>query len=757
MVVSVVIVIGIIVAAYTLPLGTDEKVYVPSAHTPKSINLALNNKLTQRIIAMPGTYSGLVLYSDNENFLGSELNTIIEDKTKQISVSGNYVAPSFPSNSDNLMRLAIPTKHFAVTKPTHLFIHVTNLDKNDLSLKTSIENQQLYASGELTINNIKTSRDLALSLLQPIPLSDSFRQGVLAGVIFMLGLFLLQFIPRESYRWAGAIVLVTIITPLALAGYWFSNGPLGIADWDYYFSLHHSYRQIILQYNQLPFWNPYTCGGTAGLADPEFPLFTPTFMLELIFGVPKGIRLAIFLSTIVGTTGMLFLAKRLRLSLNSSLLAAITVAFSTVNLLEITEGHVNIFAAMWIPWIFWAWLGAYRKKSSGLLCGIFLALTFYQGGIYLLMYTALAFLLLPFLVSRPKAAIVATVKAGLWALGLAAIKLVPVLLWLKQFPDDAFASSAFTLPWITEILFGRHLHGSYLIPNQDSGWHEYGAYIGYLVFALVLIGASKLRRDRVIKALVIAAVLAILLSSLGPYLKPIFDYLWFFPRSNISRIILFAVIPIALLAGYGLNSIKQKTIKTLIIGFVAIDLMSLSYPLSQQAFVLPEVYPLISPAPSPLAFTALRYDMTGQGSRTTRAYAATRAGYGTLAYCSVLGPKPAVQTIHDEEDNEIISLSNKSASYHLVHWSPNKVAVNITTQNQTNVTLNTNYALGWTANGQKATNRAGRVSTAVTSSGPVTFRYYSPGSIPGLITTIITAIAAVIAVTKRPKIKPGAR
>ena len=776
---------ALIIAALAAPWGTEEKTYIPVKHTNDSVTLKPGTKLNQRIIALPGTYSGIVLYSSANTFWGRGLNVTIQDQSGQIA-SGNFVKTTFLPANDEIMRLEIPTNHFTITKSTHLFVHIATIDQQDLPLKTSSDNQELYASGELTINETKTSRDLALSLTKPAPLSFGARQGMIVSAVFLLGLALLSLLPRAKHRWLGAAILITVITPLALAGYWFSSAPLGISDWDYYFSLHHVYRQTILEHGQFPFWNPFTCGGTAGWADPEFPLFTPTFLLELIFGIPTGLRLAIFLSTAVGALGMLALAKRLGLSPPAALLAGLAAFFGSVNLLEITEGHVNIFAAMWIPWIFWAWLGAYRKRSGGwpLICGIFLALTFYQGGIYLLMYTALAFLILPFLVSRPRDAIIVTFQAGLWALGLTAVKLIPVLFWLQQFPDESFASSALTLPWLTEIFFGRHLHGTYVIPRQNSGWHEYGAYLGYLVFALALIGSSKLKQSRVVRALVVAAALATLLSSLGPYLKPLFDHLWFFPRSSISRVILYAVIPMALLAGIGLDSIAgaewinfcrvgvggkrakragDKRGKNLIPrclllillpGLVAIDLFSLSSQISEQAFILPEVYPAPVAAPPPIAFTANRYDTLGQGSRHTRSYAAARAGYGTLTYCSVLGPSPAVRTIHDEIDNGILLLSDLSASYQLIHWSPNTVTAAITTPHQTRVILNTNYARGWTADGYIIKQHDGRVGATMDNSGQITFRYRPPGLKFGLVISLFTMLAAGLRIIGHPAVIP---
>ncbi|PIT98006.1 MAG: hypothetical protein COT71_03000 [Candidatus Andersenbacteria bacterium CG10_big_fil_rev_8_21_14_0_10_54_11] len=652
--------------------------------------------------------------------------------------------------------------------------------------------------------------------------------------------------PRRAFAFAsGALILAA---PLVLIGFWYSPGDLGISDWDYYFSYHHFIRTSLVQHHAFPFWNPYTCGGTAGLADPEFPLFTPTFLLELLFGIPTGFRLAIFLSVEFTALGFLVLGKRLKMSAPAALLAALVVTFGSVNLLEIVEGHPNIFAVMWLPWVLWAWLHAYgyvknseyasrsqhkaqhkkhtkpnrisswsaswrlclgRLKHSqqfaeninqwSIICGIFLALMFFQGGIYLLMYTAAAFFTLLLLVPRRRAALAVTVNASLWALALAAVKLIPVMLWLRQFQDTAYASSAYTLPYMPQILLGRILHGAdEIIPNQGSGWHEYGAYIGIPALILAIIGLSSGVRQsaspdkrRSIFILAVGTLAALLLSSAGPLLKPIFDAVPYIPRSNISRIILFAIIPISLLAGMGLDTLQQLLtmshrtflnwitrlwmprqkhrdapfprrgvpqknplptgrvaiiIITALSAIIATDLFTLANALSYQAFVLPDVYPPPPPAPAPLAYSAFTYKTRYRGDDYSRSYTAARAGYGTLSYCSVLTPEPAVRTIHDEEDNGLISVKSKSGTFELLSWSPNTVIARITATDSTDILLNTNYTKGWSVAASPPTNEkswhpareiAGRVAANVPAGQhTITFRYRTPGFIPGLIISL---------------------
>lgn len=734
-----------VLAAWWLPLATQEHTAVALKHADDTLLLNSGQTIQQKFYADGGYQSGIVLYATAPLWDNRQLDVRLLDATGHELAHGRHVTASYIN--DDTLRLSIATTWFKTQPKDHITAQIT-----------------LHKGALLPLKLIKaaTRQDIALGILYPTRLSFGARQGVLVGVFIMLAVIAITLLVPPRHHWLAVGLLLIIGSLLGLGGFWFSSDQLGIADWDYYFSLHHIYRQTILHYHQVPLWNPYTCGGTAALADPEFPIFTPTFLLELLFGIPIGLRLAIYLATIGGGLGMLALAKRMRLSVWASCLAAIGYMFSTVNLLEIVEGHVNILAAMWLPWLWWAWLGAYQAKTISprrlLPLAIFFALTFLQGGLYLLLYTLLALLVVIAFAPRKKHALILTLLAGAWSLALVAIKLVPVLLWLRQFPDQTYASSAFTLPWLTDILFGRYLHGTYLVFRQASGWHEYGAYVGLSLFALSLLGLTQLRQRRAVAILVVGAVSALLLSTLGPTLKPWFDSMPWLPRSNISRVILLTVIALTLLAGFGLDWLRRH-FKTplptaLLIGIVAIDLLSLAYPLSQQAFVLPPVVPAISPPPSPLAYTTRTFDYRAPDLHQTRDYEATKAGWGTFAYCSVLGPtKRAVTPIESEYDAHLVTTEPSTTLAAVSKWSPNHLTVEVETTTDTLVMINTNYAAGWHVNGQPAQEHAGRLATNVPPGRHrLSFTYRAPGFTSGAVITALTILLTLLLIRRSPPV-----
>ncbi|MDO8512107.1 MAG: hypothetical protein Q7S57_02450 [bacterium] len=720
--IAVVVVLGIIF----LPLGEQTRFVVRVKDSLIKETLVPSAEYKQEFKAPVKSVRGLTFYFDKiAKIAGVELQ-ILDEGGKIMASSRNAKITYTEVRTDASFRF----RKVDLEKDTKYFIRLANHGTKPVNLWS---------------RDVNGENLIAFSILSPAKIDFRSSAGALTGVIFLLGLAVVKFI-NEKYRLVGTIILLAVITPLALGGFW-KMDKFGISDWDYYMSTHSAYRQAILTNHVFPFWEPYTAGGTAGLADPEFPVLSPLFIPELIFGVPIGIRVAVMLSVLVGGLGVLALSRSVKLSLEACTLTAIGYMFGSVNLLEIVEGHTNIYMAMWIPWIFWAWLMMIRGNKKPIICGIFLALTFYGGGIYLLMYTVVAFIGLGLFTKKPLRTFGLTVKAGLWALGLSALKLIPVFLWLKNYPDAMYASSVNTLPWLKQIFLERISHGAQAIFNQGGGWHEYGAYLGYFLLVLALLGLLRLRTQKFVRLLSIAAVVAVLISASGPLFKPFFDIFPFIPRSNISRFVLFAVIPLVLLAGFGVDLIREKIklgniLALIIIGCVAVDLMSFSYLLSTQAFVLDPIV-ISTKSAYPIEFTADNYstttvDVNGNDVKYSRSYAAFLAGYGSTTFPSVLGPDARVKTIQDEK-HPYLELENGWGEAKLLKWSPNSVIVAVDVKESDNLIINTNFAPGWYANGMPAKDITGRVSTRISSGqSEVRFEYIPPGFFTGVLITLFT-------------------
>ncbi|HSX24813.1 MAG TPA: hypothetical protein VLG69_02525, partial [Candidatus Andersenbacteria bacterium] len=414
-----------VLIAYVVPFSTERIRIVKYFDTPIQIQLNAGEHLEQRVHLTEGTYSGVAVFSNDPTLAGRLLRAVIKDPNGHIVAQGDSDSVSYLSSA-NVSRIQIDTAWWQVDQEGAYLLDLSFAHGNTFTLLMMERDKNLSVAQKLSINGVPQPAIISLTFMKRAATDMGALQGVMVGAICMIGLACISLLKTNRNKMIGAILLIIFLAPLSILGYFYPTGSLGIADWDLYVPLHDSYRKAILQYHTFPFWDPYPCGGTAGLADPEFPVFTPTFLLVLAFGSSLGLRLDIVLSIIIGAVGMLVLARKLGRSVEAGFIASLAVAFGTVNLIESTEGHVNILTAMWIPWIFWAWLSVYQKKMKPLVCGIFLALTFLGGGVYLLIYTAIAFIVLSVLSSRRKDAMLTSLQSGLWGLGFVAFKLVPV-------------------------------------------------------------------------------------------------------------------------------------------------------------------------------------------------------------------------------------------------------------------------------------------------------------------------------------------
>ncbi len=598
---------------------------------------------------------------------------------------------------------------------------------------------------------------IVLSIIYKEPISLGATIGIIIGTFLGISFVLLHNLPiRISFKWLivyGIIILCSIAT---LYPYISHGGQWGINDWDYRYSLAHIYSATIKEYHQIPFWNPYICGGAAGLGDPEFSLVTPYFLLQFLLGEEMGTGISIILCFIITGLGVARLAKTLQLPPLAALLSAIIVLFSSALLLKTAEGHTTIiFAFMWIPWALFAWLTAYRAPRPAyskwaFLCGIFLTLALLQGGIYILSYTALAFGAFIGLANNRKKACLISLFAGTWMIGLGSFQLIPTLFWLKQFPDQAFVGSTYTYARFWDIFFGRYMQGVFVLKNQLSLWHEYGAYIGYGTFACALLGISYAKQSKIVRVLILGMVITLIMSSIGPLLAPVLAYLPFIPRSNISRLVLFSILCGGILAGFGvkrvlsLRSPYHAGALLILLGFISIDLISLAYPIAEQGFVIPPITENIPRTSAPISHLSEMYEFRHQGRDVPRSYGAILKGYGTSSFCAVLGPKNSVITTAAGTIAPAYLSSSENTSVKLLSWSPNTIKFSYSSENNTVITINTNYAKGWHSSYGKINPDASLVGAELPAAldKEVSITYTPPGIFIGAIISLSTFVFA---------------
>jgi hypothetical protein len=153
-------------------------------------------------------------------------------------------------------------------------------------------------------------------------------------------------------------------------------------------------RMAVVKFHQLPFWNPYYCGGISGFGTPSARFVSPTFLLSIIFGTIRADTLVAVAMTLVGLEGVFRYARARGGGALGSMLVAPVFALSGYFGRWQTQGWTNFFAFELVPW---ALLGA-RMALGGsrrgvVTLGVALAWMIGFGGTYAAPITALAMVL----------------------------------------------------------------------------------------------------------------------------------------------------------------------------------------------------------------------------------------------------------------------------------------------------------------------------------------------------------------------------
>jgi len=239
LVVAVSVAAVIIGVAFTVPLGSEEEpvVYEEDLGEKTTVILGEGESYTRSFPLPNRPIRGLVVFSPSHTGLDGGVVFRLSAGGRLLAETSDYRV----QYRNDSYHLVVPIKTFSLPEKTEALLTVTRLSGGDLPLKITQE------SGALT-----------LSLLHPAPLDFGARQGVLLGGAILLAIVLIGYLPR--YKWIAAGLLIVVVTPLVLAGFLFPIGELGISDWDYYFTVHESYRRTLYEHQSFPFWNPYTCG-----------------------------------------------------------------------------------------------------------------------------------------------------------------------------------------------------------------------------------------------------------------------------------------------------------------------------------------------------------------------------------------------------------------------------------------------------------------------------------------------------------------
>lgn len=297
-----------------------------------------------------------------------------------------------------------------------------------------------------------------------------------------------------------AALAVFACLPVLLSGF-----RLGYWDWDIFQASFEVARKSVVEYGQLPGWNPYARGGVNLLSHPLLPLASPSFLVILVAGTIPGIKIWIVVRQFVALFGAYLLGRRLAFGRLGALTVAIVFGLSSCYAQRVAHGHWNLQAFVFLPLVIQSGLGAIQPgawRARG-FAALWLALAFLDGGPYSLAIAGLGLAAVGIVaVARGRSRLGLPVLAGVALLGfaLAAAKGVPVWDAYKGGEREFGYGSHFALDFYSPDFVpssGESLYTAMLDRQQASRPGRFetfhvnvGAYVGPIGLALAVLGLA---------------------------------------------------------------------------------------------------------------------------------------------------------------------------------------------------------------------------------------------------------------------------
>src|SRR5580704_1797083 len=313
----------------------------------------------------------------------------------------------------------------------------------------------------------------------------------------------------DGGRLAGAIVAWGVI--LGMIGFVVAPAfkdmqSLGSHDWDQMEAHRLLVRRSIREFGQFPFWNPFGCGGSPSWAGMESgsTVVSPWLPFVLYASLPVAVKVEMTGTALLAAIGTWLLAGRFT---RSAALKVICCAAFVVNgrwALQIAVGHTWHLYYAWTPWTLYFFDRAVQKgrqtSRDVVLCGACIAMMVYNGGIYPLPQTIVALGVWAVglaALHRSLKPIGAALCAGLVSFGMSAPKLIPTVDMMRRFPRTIASTEMIDLHAFVVTLTAREQSiATGPAAVTPYGWHEWGCYIGWVIFLALFVGAVFARGSR---------------------------------------------------------------------------------------------------------------------------------------------------------------------------------------------------------------------------------------------------------------------
>ncbi|HEY4187849.1 MAG TPA: hypothetical protein VGP07_22430 [Polyangia bacterium] len=576
--------------------------------------------------------------------------------------------------------------------------------------------------------------------------------------------------------WVG-VVPVALLALWIFAPFFADPRAMGFQDWD----VQAAYRYVTvlaLRHGQLPWWNPWLCGGFPawGYAEGATNLVSPWLPIYLVFSFPLALRLEAVAATLAGVAGAYLLAGRFSRSPAWRAFVATIWMLGSRWALQLASGHLWHLAYAWTPFAIYFFDRAVEEDRRDLAAaaGAMLALIIYVGGIYPYPHTLTVLWLYALgraIAARSRRPLALFLFSMVSGIGLSAPKLLPVLATMSRFPRLIESNEPVSLHSIW-IMLTAHQQGFDFYPHLPLQvfwvWWEWGAYVG-LVGALALCAALAVGWTPRLVSLKVAAVCCVILS-LGQSIWQLVHRLPLFSSQHMpARLLFLAILLLALVlaaaadipwARFARRRRWAEAAALAVVTLYGLDLATVA----RQSTVAP--FRLTVPPVAPSAeFRQERaqhyvYGKPDVGPKLRDRYEwpakiiypSMLANTGMVT-CYGIPPQAAPSAVIGSDQpgyRGLAFLASGSGRAEVTRWRPSSVTVQVTgAAPGDRLVYDMNAAPGWRAAGAPTGSWQGLVSTKLARGDEVVeLSYWPPGLSGGLLLFAATLVVLAVVLTR---------
>ncbi len=560
-----------------------------------------------------------------------------------------------------------------------------------------------------------------------------------------------------TVAWVFTLAVVFVVTWPLLS----DSSRFGAQDWDFATAARYLVKLSLRRYHELPFWNPFACGGLPawGYVEGGTNLVSPWLLPYLGLPISTALRVEVVGMGLLGSVGAFVLAGRFTRSPSSRLLVVALWAVDTRWALQTNAGHTWHFAYAWMPWCFYffdrALAGAHRGKATVALAAS-LAMIAYAGGIYPLPHTLLALGVYAGALAGARRSLrpvgTLAISVGL-SLGLAAPKLLPMLVTFAKAPRLVASDESMSL---------RALYDVFTMTTADRrtspfplayGWHEYGIYVSTAGLVALFLGVLFVRGSREVAITTTGCLFVIIglgaFASAAPWTL-LHAYVPSFRSQHVpSRFLYPALLLLSVGAGAGVGRAIGGRVWLEAVSAMAVIAIGLRVGVVAQD-TMRKAMVLVAPK-------VVEHDDFHFEQRASVAYVNARGG---SAYLSMTANRGVVECYGYPEFGPVGARSETDPAYrgeayvedggggrsegsaHVVEWSPNRavIAVDGAATGGSILVYNMNFDEGWHSDAGAVVRHEDKVAVALDGArSRVIFTYRPPGLAFGLVLGAVAA------------------